>query len=219
MDAIVVVSNYWKQFLENKGFNNIRLIYNSFDMSKYRISKTEIEKFIKKYNLSKRKKLIYLGPATGGFKGIKESYERLKNSNYQFCATGRKNSDGIIKVLNLGYREYIMLLNCADLVLSLSKFKEGWNRVAHEALLVHTPVIGSGTGGMKELLEDSGQIICKDIRKLPYYVEMVLGNYKYYSEVGYKYVTRFNIQYFSNSWKSLIEEMVQKNPHKLSILS
>ena len=56
-----------------------------------------------------------------------------------------------------------MLLSCCDIVISFSEFPEGWNRVAHEALLTKTPVIGSGQGGMNELLNKSGQIICRDI--------------------------------------------------------
>ena len=41
-----------------------------------------------------------------------------------------------------------------------------WNRTAHEAMLVGTPVIGSGRAGMRELLEAGGQLICERFEDL-----------------------------------------------------
>ena len=58
----------------------------------------------------------------------------------------------------------------------MSKFLEGWNRTAHEAMLCRTPVIGSGTGGMRELLLGGQQIICEDIKTLPEIVDYAIKN-------------------------------------------
>ena len=38
----------------------------------------------------------------------------------------------------------------------MSDFKEGWCRVLHEAAMHGTPILGSGLGGMKELMEIGG---------------------------------------------------------------
>ena len=38
----------------------------------------------------------------------------------------------------------------------MSEFKEGWCRVLHEAAIHSTPILGSGLGGMNELLEIGG---------------------------------------------------------------
>ena len=35
----------------------------------------------------------------------------------------------------------------------MSTFKEGWCRVLHEAAIHGTPILGSGLGGMRELLQ------------------------------------------------------------------
>ena len=55
--------------------------------------------------------------------------------------------------LSLNYKEYLCLLKASSVVVTMSKFKEGWCLTAHEAMLCKTPVIGSGKGGMRELLE------------------------------------------------------------------
>ena len=39
------------------------------------------------------------------------------------------------------------------LAIAMSTFKEGWCRVLHEAAIHGTPILGSGLGGMRELLQ------------------------------------------------------------------
>ena len=60
----------------------------------------------------------------------------------------------------------------------MSKFQEGWCRTAHEAMLLKTPVVGSGFGGMSELLEGGGQIICDNFNDLKEKIEYLLGNHE-----------------------------------------
>lgn len=48
----------------------------------------------------------------------------------------------------------------------------------HEALLCQTAVIGSGRGGMGELLQESGQIICDTPDRLSEHVETILFDTK-----------------------------------------
>lgn len=210
MDVIVVVARYWESFVRDLGIKNVQLIYNSFDVSKYAVSESEVERFAQKYNLSKSKRTIFLGSSLRALKGVQKAYEQLKRYGYQFIATGNRVSDGDIKVLKLNYKEYITLLRFCDLVLSVSEFKEGWNRIAHEALLVKTPVIGSGMGGMRELLENAGQVICEDMTRLPDYVDLVFNNYGSYSNKGYHYVKSFDLHYFTRSWVDLVESLVQR---------
>ena len=66
--------------------------------------------------------------------------------------------------MKLSFQEYLILLKASTVVLTMSLFKEGWCRVAHEALLLGTPVIGSGAGGMTEVLAQGGGIICERLR-------------------------------------------------------
>ena len=99
----------------------------------------------------------------------------------------------------------------------MSKFKEGWCRTAHEAMLCKTPVIGSGTGGMKELLEGGNQLIC-DFPELKDKVEYLLkcqrldkkidSSVKWKrTEYGYEFAKQFTTEKFKQSWITLIKKI------------
>ncbi len=111
---------------------------------------------------------------------------------------------------NLNDRNYLRLLKLSSVVITMSKFKEGWCRTAHEAMLCKTPVIGSGKGGMKELLALGGQIICKDFEFLKENVELFLSNTKgreIVGQNGYNFTKDFTLDRFKKSWSKLIKEL------------
>ena len=87
--------------------------------------------------------------------------------------------------------------------------EEGWNRIAHEALLSHTPVIGSNSGGMKELLEKAGQVVVNDKTEIYSAVEKVLSQREIFAEKGYEFVKQFDMKYFSNAWIVLVKEVTK----------
>ena len=162
MDAIVVIAKYWEDFLKNRGFKNIYRIYCGFDIKDFNIADQEILDF-KEHNNLTQKPIVYLGNCQKG-KGVVESYQALKDLNVHLVTSGVKAVDIPATNFNGSYREYLMLLKASEVAITMSKFKEGWCMTAHEAMLCKTPVIGSGKGGMKELLERGGQIICTDFK-------------------------------------------------------
>ena len=91
----------------------------------------------------------------------------------------------------------------------MSKLMEGWNRVAHEALLCNTPVVGSGMGGMGELLTKSKQIITTN-DAIKENVVAVLKNRNKYSNVGYDFVKQFDMNYFNSAWQQTIENLIRR---------
>lgn len=156
----IVVSTYWQTKLRSMGFSNVSVVYNSFDLSLFTVTDEEKQKFRDKY-FSNQKPVVYLGNSLVK-KGVIQAYEELKNLDVNFVTSGKTQTQLPCLNLNLSYKEYLTLLSVSDLVLTMSLFQEGWNRTAHEATLLGTTVIGSGKGGMKELLEKSNQIICED---------------------------------------------------------
>jgi glycosyltransferase involved in cell wall biosynthesis len=50
---------------------------------------------------------------------------------------------------------YLQEMAASLYTLALPLFNEGWNRVAHESILVGTPVIGYPKGGLADLLKQS----------------------------------------------------------------
>ncbi|MBS1765449.1 MAG: glycosyltransferase [Bacteroidetes bacterium] len=208
MDLVIVVSEYWREQMQKLGCKNIQIIYNSFNPEDYEISETKISSFRQKFKLTE-KPIIYIGNAHRQ-KGVYDTYEALKTLDVQLIMTGANNKaeDIPVRFLSLNKEDYVMLLHASSVVVLMSKLNEGWNRVAHEALLCKTPVIGSGIGGMHELLTKSGQIITtKD--DLKDNVISTLQSGKIRSEKGYEFVKQFDMNYFNTSWQTTIKNLLE----------
>ncbi len=205
VSLVVTVSRYWKDYLESIGCTNVRIIYNSFDPAEYVRNDSLVKKFKDRFNIPEGQPVIYAGNANRQ-KGIYEVYEALKNSGYHILVSGNNNqaADLPVQYLRLERSDYIVMLHACDLVITMSKMPEGWNRIAHEALLCGTPVIGSGTGGMKELLSGAGQVIVKNPVDLKAAVVEVMNHTESYATRGKKFVGQFDMKYFSKEWKEAV---------------
>jgi hypothetical protein len=209
-DAIVVISEYWKSYFEEKGYKNVYIIYNCYNLIDFRISNNDVELFKKKYCLN-NKPIIYIGNCQKR-KGVADVYHTLKNLDVTFVTSGKREIDIPTLNLNISYKEYLTLLKASSIIITMSKFKEGWCRTAHEGMLLKRPIIGSGAGGMSELLSKGGQIICNDFKQLEYEVTSLLtGKRKYNSQIarGYLYAKKFNVSSFNKRWMSLIKKVAK----------
>ncbi|MFH1714511.1 MAG: glycosyltransferase family 4 protein [Candidatus Nealsonbacteria bacterium] len=208
-DFIVTVSKYWQEHFLKRGYKNVFKIYNAFNIPEYNFKNEEIAEFKKKYNLE-GKPIIYLGSCQKA-KGVLESYKALSGLNVHLITSGEPFFKSPARNLQVPYREYLKLLKASDIVLAMSKFKEGWCRVAHEAMLLKIPVVGSGLGGMRELLESGKQVVCPDFESLREKVEYLLK----YSEVrakmgedGYNFAKDFTLGRFKAEWVSLVNKLL-----------
>src|SRR3989344_2586792 len=208
LDALVVVSAYWKNHFEKKGFSNVRVIYNGFDLARFSPSQEEVAAFQKKYGLE-GKPVVYLGNCQKA-KGVVESWKALQSLNVHLVTSGKRMVRIPAKNLDLPYREYLCLLACCNVVVAMSQFKEGWNRTAHEAMLLRRPVVGSGLGGMKELLEGGEQPVCQDFSKLKDMVEYLLSHKEEgekLGNLGYEFAKTFSRERFEKEWFSLVRTL------------
>ncbi|MGA2465984.1 MAG: glycosyltransferase [Thermodesulfobacteriota bacterium] len=203
-DAIITISKYWQRHFEERGYPKVYLIYNAFDIDQFHFEDEEILGFKRRFQLE-GKPIIYLGNCQR-IKGVLEVYEHLKGLEAHLVSSGRREVDLPALNLNLDYRDYLLLLRSSSLVITMSKFKEGWNRTTHEAMLCKIPVIGSGLGGMRELLEGGKQIICDDFDDLEEKVYYVLDHPET-GERGYEFARRFTVERFNEDWLSLIERI------------
>jgi glycosyltransferase involved in cell wall biosynthesis len=204
VDGIVTVSKYWQNHFVERGYPRVHLIYNAFAMDPFHFESEEIERFKKRYQIG-GKPILYLGNCQR-IKGVAEAYEQLKDLKVHLVTSGRREVHLPILNLDLNYREYLLLLKASSVVVTMSKFREGWGRTAHEAMLCKTPVIGSGLGGMKELLEGGNQIVCEDWRELREKVIFAL-NHPERGENGYAFARQFTDERFNAEWLSLIEKI------------
>jgi len=208
-DAIVVIAKFWEKYFAKKGYKNIFLIYMGFDLKEYETSKEEVLAFQEKYGLVD-KPIVYLGNCQKA-KGVVEAYEELKGLNAHLVTSGARQVNIPARNLDLSQREYFALLKASSVVLAMSRFKEGWCITAHEAMLMGTPVIGSGRGGMRELLEGGGQIVLEDIGKLREMVEGLLKNpheRAKLGEAGYNFARQFSQERFERSWLAAMGSIV-----------
>jgi len=203
---IVTVSDYWTNYLSPyvSQKSKIKLIRNSFNVNKINTICTQNNKeyFLKKYNLPKNKLLVYGGNATKA-KGIEELLKLLNSKKYHIITSGIKDGNYPTQHLNLDYEDYLKLLNSVDITILLSKLQEGWNRIAHESVLCKTPVIGTNSAGLGELIKVSNQYILKDPNNIYELIDLAIHNDKNI-ENGYNYLSQFDEQYFFKKWSDLI---------------
>jgi len=213
-DAIVTVSQYWKNYFKKRGYENVYIIYNAFNLNDFDFSSEEIEEFKKRHNLTE-KPIIYLGNCQKA-KGVVESCQALKDLDATLVTSGEQMIKIPARNLEIEYNDYLKLLKASSIVVTMSKFKEGWCRTAHEAMLLKTPIIGSGKGGMRELLKGGKQIICEDFNSLRAKVEYLLNHpevRKKMGEDGYNFAKNFTVERFKEDWLKLIKKL--SNEEKL----
>lgn len=203
-DAVITEAKYWEEYFKKKGYKNIYRIYNAFNLADFYFTAEEIELFKKKYNLNE-KPIVYIGNCQKA-KGVLESYDVLKNLDVYLVTSGKLRVKVSARNLELNYEDFLRLLKASSVVVAMSKFKEGWNNTVHEAMLCKTPVVGSGTGGMKELLEGGKQIICEDFSQLKGKVEFCLEHPEI-GERGYDFAKNFSKEYFKKEWINLIKNL------------
>ncbi len=204
VDAIVTISKYWQNHFLEKGYKRVYLIYNGYDMAPFHFDDGEVEEFKRTRGLD-AKPIIYLGNCQR-IKGVAQAYEKLKDLDAWLVTSGRKEVDIPAVNLNLDYRDYLRLLRSSSVVVTMSRFKEGWNRTAHEAMLCRTAVVGSGLGGMKELLEGGGQSVSENFDDLKEKVSYALDHPEM-GKKGFDFARQFTVEKFNADWLALIESL------------
>ena len=208
-DFIVTISEYWRNHFLERGYKNVFKIYPSFDLSEFDVSQEETSKFKKDYHLE-GKPIIYIGNCQKA-KGAWEAYELLKDLDVHLITSGEPMIEIPARNLNLSRRDYLKLLKASSVAVAMSKFKEGWNMTAHEAMLFQTPVVGAGLGGMKELLEGGKQIICENFNSLKKEVEYLLNHPQEREKIGrdgYDFAKNFTRERFQKDWLNLLEKII-----------
>lgn len=210
VDAVITVSEYWKEHLVSRGYSNVYKISNGFDLEQFTISEEAVVEFRKKYDLE-GKPIVYLGNCQAA-KGVVGSWKILKGLDVHLVTSGKQLVRIPPRNLELSYQDYLMLLKASTVVLAMSQFEEGWGRTAHEAMFLKTPVIGSGRGGMRELLEGGGQIVCEDFSNVREKVEFLLHNSAARAELGEngrRYARQFTRERFDAEWSATIKKILQ----------
>ena len=180
----ITVSQFWSDWLLDEMCFKSYLIYNDVKILENTFASRE--EIASKYLLDKNSKWIFLG-GNHPKKGAQLVYDNYvksqadKSLKYQFIQTGKnyQNNSKELKTIWIDNTDYYSFLNECDLVIAFSQFKEGWCRVLNEAVLLGVPIIGSGTGGMGELLHLVTGKSCYTIDEIVSLLSS--GNFHYYS--------------------------------------
>jgi glycosyltransferase involved in cell wall biosynthesis len=211
LDVVFTVSKFSADYLRQIGCRDVRVIYNSFNLSDFEVSDSERRAFRQRYGFPDDRPVIYIGNAAPA-KGVHDVYAALRNEPYHLVMSGPRNdaADLPVQFLKLDRRDYVCLLHNCDVVISMSRMTEGWNRIAHEAMLCRRPVIGSGSGGMRELLEGGGQRIVTTPIELPAAVAEALSRKSAYGASGLRFVEQFDQAYFCKAWQDAVTDILAR---------
>jgi hypothetical protein len=108
VDAIVTISKYWQNHFLEKGYSEVSLIYNAFDVDQFHFGEEEISNFKKRFHLEGRP-IVYLGNCQR-IKGVVEAYERLKSLDVHLVTSGRREVQLPALNLSLDDQDYLLLL-------------------------------------------------------------------------------------------------------------
>ena len=157
---LIAVAPYWLNYFKTeKKIEHVYLFPNLFDLDIY-----------KAIGHQQKHKRIHLGQfSSKNDPAILDLALRLSKDGYYCYFTTLderlhrvdRSFYDIVKYDD--FREYLKIMASCECTLALSKVKEGWNRVAHESLLVGTPVLGYKSGGLGDLLKESNSIIVNSV--------------------------------------------------------
>lgn len=158
---LIAVSPFWEQYFRtNFGINNVQVFPNLFDLNYY-----------KEFATGKKNPWIHLGQLSSKNDPeiFKLAEELVKDGYYCFFSTLDRHEvrqNGNFEIIRFEtFGEYLDQMARCICTLALTEVNEGWNRIAHESLLVGTPVIGYDKGGLGDLLKESNSIIVKNIEE------------------------------------------------------
>ena len=161
--SIVTVAPFWVQYFKEKTKNNISVFHfpNFFDGEYY-------SDFV---NLNKKKQ-IHLGQWS--FKNHADVFEiakQLTNQGfYCYFSTNFKDFASKTSTYEVVYfdkfENYLTQMALSEFTLALTGINEGWNRVAHESILVGTPVIAYAKAGLLDLVNESKSIAANNMEEV-----------------------------------------------------
>jgi glycosyltransferase involved in cell wall biosynthesis len=213
--AVVCVSQFWANFLKERGIqpHRIHIIYNSFDMDIINeVNKSHKDQLKESFNLPMDKINVYLGKAER-FKGVEAIYKLLReHTDLNLVTSG--NNELNLPVSNydyLDYFDYLKLIRSCDIGIFNSEVKEGWTRCAAEAILLQLPCLLKPIAGLENLADFAFQSKLVE-HDMPELHNVVVSRLKETTEEeiikAYRSLSQFDKKYFRREWSSLIYSLL-----------
>lgn len=156
--AVVTVAPYWQRYFsfKFKGKVPVFLYPNFFNVEEYR-----------KYKSNTKLKQVHLGQySSKNDPALFDLAEKLHEDGYSCYFTTMQEQEACrlehYSVLYEPTEAYLTRMASSLYTVAFIRINEGWNRVAHESILVGTPVVGNDAGGLGDLLRESGSRLITD---------------------------------------------------------
>ena len=159
--SIVVPSFFWFKYFNTKMKGNIPVFCfpNFFETENYF-----------NYRTSEKLKQIHLGQFS--WKNDKRIFELAKQLSAQgfrcYFSTMQKVEVGNFydfEVVLEEHETYLERMSQSLYTIAFIGINEGWNRVAHESILVNTTLIGNNAGGLGDLIHESGSLMANEVNE------------------------------------------------------
>ena len=161
--SIVTVAPFWVKYFKEKIKHNINVFHfpNFFD-----------GEFYSDFIAVNKKKQIHLGQWS--FKNHADVFEIAKQLTEQgyYCYFSTNFKDFATKTSNYEvvyfdqFENYLTQMALSEFTLAIIGINEGWNRVAHESILVGTPVIAYAKAGLLNLVNESKSIAASNMEEV-----------------------------------------------------
>ncbi|MES2781005.1 MAG: hypothetical protein V4651_14020, partial [Bacteroidota bacterium] len=188
--AILVVSEYWMKYFQERVSPSVKIIYfpNVFDSPHYQ-----------SLQQPKTKGQIYLGQIA--FKTDKQIFElarQLKQRGYYcFFTTLIASQAGTFEYYDIiqfaDHPDYLHMVAQSEYSIAYTNLNEGWNRVAHESILLGTQVIGTPKGGLGDLLKESNSLQANTVNE---FLDIILEQQK--TVVNADFIRKYDVSNQSN---------------------
>ena len=156
--AILTVAPYWQSYFKKKLPKAEILYFPNF------ISSSELNSI----RVEKNKKLIHLGQFS--WKNHKDVFllaNELKQKGFHcYFSTNNEEESGSFEnydIISEPRHDYLNRMASAVYTIAFTSINEGWNRVAHESIVLGTTVIGFDKGGLGDLLKESNSHLVNTI--------------------------------------------------------
>ena len=161
--SIITVSKHWVHFF--KQITNQKITFYLFP------NFFESEKYNQVSQLTVKKHQIHLGQWS--FKNHEDIFEiakqLTKKGYYCYFSTNFRDFEKTTPYFDVKYFEsfndYLVEMASSKFTIAFTKINEGWNRVAHESILVNTPVIAYAKAGLLDLVNESNSFSVKNIEE------------------------------------------------------
>jgi glycosyltransferase involved in cell wall biosynthesis len=154
---LVVDATYWQRFFNGRFLLSSVFFPNFFDANTLHIIRDSAKK---------NQKLIHFGMFSekADLKKYLVLYHIFKQRGFvcYFSSPTPVFSPNLPVSVFQNRGDYLKQVAGSAATIIINKIHEGWNRLAHESILLGTPVIASPGGGLEDLVRLSGGVICED---------------------------------------------------------